>query len=381
MSGLRVEVSSTVDPVWWNGLLQRVPSGTIYQTTHWAAYWASYVGATPQFLVVREGDTVVAQLLVLEMLKGHESLRGSMAAPLAPLLGPLLRVLTWREGPVIHDESRREEALRVCLREVQRLAQARGATGVEDAYLPLAHSCNEMEQQIFSEFAYTMGRQATVRVNVQQPIEQLWDRLEKDVARTPVRKAQRQHVTVRQLQGTQELNVFFGLVKTWRREQGFPPYAFHRYGKMAAALHPHCVFFLAEHHGEALAGAGLWHFNGQAHLFTPVQSQSARQRGIYAGDCLAWEMIRWCQAQGLRFYDLSGVSPAPASQAEAGIRRFKEKWGGQVIEYPVFTCTLKPMTWKLVSCLQRARRNLREVQRVTRKPASRRAPRDMATTA
>lgn len=361
MSALKIEVTSTVNPVWWNGLLRRVPAGTIFQTTHWAAYWTSYLGAAPQFLVVREGDRVVAQLLVLEMLKGHESLRGSMAAPLVPLLRPLLKVLTWREGPVIHDESRREEALRMCLREVQRLAKARRVTRLEEAYLPLAQPCNGMEQQVFANFGYGVERCATVRIDVHQPLEQLWERLEQGVARTPVRKAQRQQVTVRQLHGTQELGAFFGLVEAWRRERRFPRYAFDRYGKMASAMQPHCAFFLAEHEGRAMAGAGLWHFNGQAHLFTPVQSRLARQRDIYAGDALCWAMIQWCHAQGLRVYDLSGVSPAPASAAEAGIRRFKEKWGGRVIEYPVFTRALKPMAWRFTGSLQRMRRRLRGV--------------------
>ena len=381
MSALKIEVTSTVNPVWWNDLLQRVPAGTIFQTTHWAAYWASYLGAAPQFLVVREGDRVVAQLLVLEMLKGHESLRGSIAAPLVPLLRPLLKVLTWREGPVIYDESRREEALRMCLREVQRLAKARGVTRLEEAYLPLAQPCNGMEQQVFSEFGYAMERRATVRVNVHQPLEQLWDHLEKDVARTPVRKAQRQQVVVRQLRGREGLDVFYGLVVAWRREHGFPPYAFDRYVKMASAFERHCAFFLAEHQGEALAGAGLWHFNGQAHLFPPVQSRSARQRSIYAGDYLSWEMIRWCQMQGLLIYDLSGISPAPTSEAEAGIRRFKEKWGGEVIEYPVFTQLLKPIAWNLMSYLQMMRRSLRGAGGMKRRDAGRRQPRDAVTAA
>ena len=145
----------------------------------------------------------------------------------------------------------------MCLREVQRLAKARGVTGLEEAYLPLAQPCNGMEQQVFSEFGYAMERRATVRINVHQPLEQLWDHLEKDVARTPVRKAQRQQVVVRQLRGREGLEVFYGLVVAWRRERGFPPYAFDRYGKMASALERHCAFFLAEHQSEALAGACL----------------------------------------------------------------------------------------------------------------------------
>jgi len=37
----------------------------------------------------------------------------------------------------------------------------------------------------------------------------------------------------------------------------------------------------------------------------------------------------------MKTYDISGVAPDPDSVKEEGIRRFKGKWGGEYLEYPV----------------------------------------------
>ena len=122
----------------------------------------------------------------------------------------------------------------------------------------------------------------------------------------------------------------------------------------------HCTFFLTQHSGLSIGGAGLRHFNGQAHLFTPIYSSRAREQRIYAGDFLNWEMMRWCHERGLSIFDLSGVSPSPISAKEAGIRRFEDKWGGTEVEYPVFTYVLKPRYWNLVSFIQGAKHKIRK---------------------
>ena len=45
---------------------------------------------------------------------------------------------------------------------------------------------------------------------------------------------------------------------------------------------------------------------------------------------------------GDRYFNLAGYSPAPANEKEAGIRRFKEKWGGDERSVPTFTWTREP---------------------------------------
>ncbi len=47
---------------------------------------------------------------------------------------------------------------------------------------------------------------------------------------------------------------------------------------------------------------------------------------------------RYAQQQWVlqRVYDLAGVSPNPSDAKSEGIRRYKEKFGGEYFEYPIY---------------------------------------------
>ena len=179
------------------------------------------------------------------------------------------------------------------------------------------------------------------------------------MARTPVRKSAKQGLALQHVKSIEDLRKFYELVTEWRKEEGFPSYRFERYKEMFMNMRSHCEFFLVKQAECVAAGAGLIHFNGQAHILTPVMSSVARRERVYAGDFLYWEMIRWCHENGFSVFDLQGISTVPSSAKETGIRRFKEKWGGQVIEYPVFSTVLKPGRWRLVSGLQNVKHAIR----------------------
>ena len=95
--------------------------------------------------------------------------------------------------------------------------------------------------------------------------------------------------------------------------------------------------FVALEGAKAVGGIGVWAFNGIINEFGAVRSLYGAKKNLYAGDILKWEIIKWGNADGLRCYDLEGVSPDPQSEKDAAIRQFKEKWGGMLKRYGIFT--------------------------------------------
>lgn len=69
-------------------------------------------------------------------------------------------------------------------------------------------------------------------------------------------------------------------------------------------------------------------------------SNYALEHKIYAGDLLKWEIIKWCKVKNIKVYDFAGVAPQPANSKEIGIRNYKEKWGGDYIEYGIWRKSL-----------------------------------------
>src|SRR3989338_8581362 len=133
---MRVEVQPVADASAWNARVRQCAGGSIFQTTHWADYMQAYVGARPHYLVCRVDNEMVGRLLILESLRGRESLPRELHARVEQFITPLLRVFGWREGPLVDDASSRPKVLSACLRTVEELAEARGITGIEETYLP-----------------------------------------------------------------------------------------------------------------------------------------------------------------------------------------------------------------------------------------------------
>ncbi len=66
-----------------------------------------------------------------------------------------------------------------------------------------------------------------------------------------------------------------------------------------------------------------------------------------AQDLLHWEDFSNHKAAGDTTFNLAGFNPAPTDAKEAGIRRFKEKWGGRIVEVPQFEREKAPLRTRL----------------------------------
>lgn len=356
---MKVEIVSRVDAAAWNERARTMPGASIFQTSHWAEYMQAYLGARPRYIVGRENGEVAMQLLLLGSLRGRESMSGRFIGRLRGVVEPFLRVLEWREGPLVRSSARRDLALAACLQVVREAATGLGATGLEGAYLPIGEGCAS-DDAVLAPLGYEIERRGTVHIDLRRPLADLWNNLKEGVARTPVRKARRQGLVFHEADRPDDVTAFSRLVRAWRQEQRLVPYPAQKYHDMFLHLRPYCSMFLALHEGTPVGGIGVWHFGGKANLFTPIQSAVARERHIYAGDFLYWHLIEWCHGRGLDVLDLSGISLSPALPKDRGIRRFKEKWGGHVVTYAAFQRVFKPVPWRLVSAVQSAKRTIRD---------------------
>lgn len=90
-------------------------------------------------------------------------------------------------------------------------------------------------------------------------------------------------------------------------------------------------------HGAVLATLGTYRFGGVATEIMSVRTEAGRERGAPAQDLLHWHVMREHRDLGDAWFDLAGYAASPATPAEAGIKRFKQKWGGTEVVAPVFT--------------------------------------------
>ncbi len=92
---------------------------------------------------------------------------------------------------------------------------------------------------------------------------------------------------------------------------------------------------VARHDGDMVAGSFFPCHGGLAMQHQTALSDEGRK--LNAGSVLLWESMLSFKKSGFRALDLISVEVAPpAGSREAGVREFKSKWGGQLLDTPVY---------------------------------------------
>lgn len=100
-------------------------------------------------------------------------------------------------------------------------------------------------------------------------------------------------------------------------------------------------FVVHDDAGHVHATLGTYRYQGMATEIMSRRTSAGVAANLPAQDLLHWHVIRHHRNEGDTFFNLAGFNPAPNSPKEEGIRRFKEKWGGQEYSVPAFTWTRK----------------------------------------
>lgn len=338
-----------MDLNWWDDHLQRSPSAIIFQSSVWSLYYRRYTYRKPWYCVARDGVQIVGLLLLFEgVIWPGPFADGGTFASLRPVAQRMLNGLGWSFGPVVLDESRRAEIVSAILQQVYVFAREQRLICAQQVTTPVGTDTTE-QISVFRDAGYSAKKWATYVVDLTVPEEQLWNNLKGGgVSRTPVRKAERMGVIVRLAESEQDLRRFYDIMNEHSRLNGIYQTQYERWALMAETLQQEMKLFLAEQDGQAIAGAGVLCYNGSGYLFRPVQAAYCYEQKVYAGDLLQWTIIKWGHQQGMRFYDLAGVSPLPTNAKERGIADFKAKWGGRYIEYYEYYRTYRPIHHAMV---------------------------------
>lgn len=177
---------------------------------------------------------------------------------------------------------------------------------------------------------------ATFVVDLTAPREQLWERIHRN-ARRKVNQADEQGVVIEEATSDDDIRSFYVL----RGERGsapgepLPPEDHYVQGCRRLIQSSQGRLLVAKHDGRLLAGSLILCHGGFAADHQAAVSPEGRR--LRAGDLLMWHSLLAVKDAGCSRYDLVTVEVAPSpGSTEAGIRDFKAKWGGDLVETPAY---------------------------------------------
>ncbi len=97
------------------------------------------------------------------------------------------------------------------------------------------------------------------------------------------------------------------------------------------------AYYIAEDStGDILATLGTYRFNKMVTEIMSERTLKARNSKVPVQDFLHFKVMAEHHAQGDLFFNLAGFNPNPKDEKEKGIKMFKLKWNGRVLNYNCF---------------------------------------------
>ena len=203
---------------------------------------------------------------------------------------------------------------------------------------------------IFEKFGYTKKIWGTYLVDLTQDEDKLWMSLEHS-ARKSFKQVQEKGVLIKKINNYAEFIEKY-IIPYNRMEKEFGrdviSQRFAKKIKNVANHDKYYHYFYAEFNGNVEAVLGMYVYNRYATEIMSATSKYAYENKLYAQDYLHWKMFKYARDLGCHTFDLAGVNPNPANVKEEGIHRFKKKWGGRYIEYPIFEKDCKGIKKQIV---------------------------------
>lgn len=310
------------------------------QSETWARILNGVTEAEPIFLLARHPTGELAGQLLCFVQKpfNRAQRRPLRRVEAAVRLTPT--VLHWLDGPIVYQDSERAATVAALLDAVDTLAREHCVDSVSGS-MSAATSQMVRDSAVKAEFlrrGYSGNSWATLLVDLNPSEEMLWRSMDHSV-RKGVKKCERLGVRVREIERLEDfIRLFVGPYRATEEAYGRavnPAYfAEVTFREDDAGYYRNFVAQSVD--GTVLATLGMYLFNGVATEVASALTPAAYRAKLPAQDILHWEMFRYAKAAGCVIFNLAGVSPHPRNEKEAGIRRFKEKWGGRYLEYDIF---------------------------------------------
>lgn len=173
--------------------------------------------------------------------------------------------------------------------------------------------------------------QATIHLDLTKPLEELWKNLDKK-ARWGVKKAKKGGLIIRKVEKKEEeiWQKFYRMYKETCKNGGILPFPIEKVRDSR--------LFLCEKDDKIIAGAAIKEIVEEKKIELFLNASLNEFLELQPNNLLYWALIYWAKDKGYEIFDLGGYQlRAPKGSKLYEVNRFKERWGGQLVKYYIYS--------------------------------------------
>lgn len=309
----------------WDNFVEKHPEGTIFQSPHYFNLFADQKEFKPvAFLIEDESHAVIAvlsgviQYQLPSPFKNFTSRCIVMGGPLVKNNDPaLLKIIL-----EAFDKYIRSEAIYTQFRNLFDIGYA---------------------SEAFAGLHYSYSAHLNFLVDLTRPEEALWKDIHKQ-KRYEIKRTGREGLTFRAITTTAELKTSYELLGRIYSRIKLPVFPFQVFEKAFTVLLPKkmAAFFGAYLGDELIATMYTLCYNGR--IYDYFAGAEYTHNNKYPNSLIPWEVMLWGKSNGMTLFDWGG---AGKPDVPYGVRDYKEKFGGQLVNFGRYEKIHKPILFQM----------------------------------
>jgi lipid II:glycine glycyltransferase (peptidoglycan interpeptide bridge formation enzyme) len=304
------------------------PQASIFQTSDMAEVYNRTKGYKPSMVVAinEETDEILASVLAVNITEKKGFLQS------------FTNHSTIRGNPVLKSGKEGTEAA------IALMSNFNKEFGLDSLYtrVYLTHKTPELEN-VFARSHYKFESWLNFLINLQKPKDLILASMKVDKRRA-IRKAEKNGLIVQDIIDKNELQDFYTLLTGTYNEARLPLKDISLFEAIFDVLVKKGMarFIMAKKGNDYIAGRLVLTYKGS--IYDWYACASKEHLSLYPNEFLIWDILKWGSENGFHTFDFGG---AGTPDEKYGVRDFKERFGGRLVDYGRFTKIHHPQLYKV----------------------------------
>lgn len=322
-----MEVTASIDREKWSEFVYEHPNGNIFQTPEMRDVYERTKNYEPITLATVDDDGEILALMQAVVIREMGGFLGSFSARAVVQGGPLF--VEGAEG---------RDAIGVLMEYYDKIIQRKVVySEIRNMWDTMQVSC------IFTTMEYIYEEHLNFLVDITKSKKELWDGLSKS-GRRFVRKAKGNGLIIEDVQDCSLIPIFYNLLQDTYKNVKVPLADVSLFKSAFDVLAPKDMLkvFLLNHEGIYIGGMVAPMYKGTIYEWY-ICSHRAYSK-LYPSELVTWHPIEWGSENGYHVFDFLG---AGKPDTDYGVREFKSKFGGELVNFGRYKKIHSPSRMKI----------------------------------
>ncbi len=319
-----------IDREQWSQFVYEHPNGNIFQTPEMYDVYNLTKNYKPVFVGVVDGTGNLIGVLLSVIQKEFGGPLGALSSRCVTWGGPLLRMnLTNQERYQITD---------LILKEQTQIVKRKSI------YMEFRNLWDTSSlKEIFMENDYNYEDHLDILIDLTKGEETLWKSMNKK-RRNSIRNAIKEGLAVKPVENEKEIEVIYSIYNDVYKNAGLPLVDISMFASSYRILKAKnmILHLIAYYEGTPIGAISVLLFKKT--MYDWYAGSFLKYRNKHPNDLLPWIAMKWGLERGYEIFDFGG---AGKPEEEYGVRDFKMKFGGVVVNYGRYRNVFKKNTLRL----------------------------------